>query len=97
MVNEKHEVTNARFTDDTKSTWEFVWENLQLLCLGLTIAGQILIGGSYVIGQGIWLVSNVICLTRDFVLRRPMADKVKNATLTAITLTLVINYFLGIF
>ena len=86
MVNEKHEVTNARFTDDIKSTWEFVWENLQLLCLGLTIAGQILIGGS-----------NVICLTRDFVLHRPMADKVKNAVLTAITLTLVINYFLGIF
>ena len=56
MTNEKHEVTNTRFADNAKSTWELVWENLQLLCLGLTIAGQIFIGGSYVIGQGIWLV-----------------------------------------
>lgn len=97
MTNNKHEVINTRFENEAPSISIFVWENLQLLCLGLTIAGQILIGGSYIIGQGIWLVSNVICLCRDFVLNRPAADKIKNAVLTAITATLVANYFLGVF
>jgi hypothetical protein len=97
MTNQNHEITNTRFTNETKNIVTLIWENLQLLCLGLTIAGQILIGGSYIIGQGIWLVANIICLCRDFALGRPAADKVKNATLTAITATLCANYFLGIF
>lgn len=97
MTDNNHTVTNTRFNDQGLTVYEFIWENLQLLCLGLTVAGQILIGGSYIIGQGIWLVSNIICLARDFALGRPMADKIKNAVLTAITATLVINWFLGIF
>lgn len=96
MINNKHEVINTRFENETPSISIFVWENLQLLCLGLTIAGQILIS-NYIVGQSIWLVSNIICLARDFALGRPAADKVKNATMLALTATLVANYFLGIF
>lgn len=96
MTNEKHEITNTRFANQEPDFATVVWENLQLFCLGLTIAGQILIS-NYIVGQSIWLVSNIICLARDFALGRPTADKVKNAALTAITATLVVNYFLGIF
>lgn len=97
MTNEKHEITNTRFANQEPDFATVVWENLQLFCLGLTIAGQIFIGGSYILGQGLWLIANIICLSRDFALGRPAADKIKNAVLTAITATLVTNYFLGVF
>lgn len=73
------------------------WNNLALFALGLTIVGQIVIGKSYLLAETIWLASNVITLTRDFVLKRPIADKIKSAVLTAITVGLIIAYFLGAF
>lgn len=69
-----------------------IWENVQLLCLALTIAGQVVIGPCYLAGQGLWLVSNVLAIIRNFVLVRPMADKVKDAAMTAITAGLMIAY-----
>lgn len=67
-------------------------ENLQLLGLALTIIGQVLVRFDLVlITQIIWLVANLIALGRDFYLYRPWADKVKNAALTALTLTLIIS------
>lgn len=70
------------------------WEGVALVCLGLTIAGQIIIGGWYLFGMGLWLVSNVLFLTRDFVLKRPKSDKVKDAALTAITAGLIVSALL---
>ena len=96
MTNNKHEIINTRFENEAPSISIFVWENLQLLCLGLTIAGQILIS-NYIVGQSIWLVSNIICLARDFALNRPAADKVKNATMLALTATLCVNWYFNIF
>ena len=72
-----------------------VWENLQLLNLAMTIAGQVLVGGNYLIGQGIWFVANVIALVRDFVLKRPVADKIKNTCMTALTAGLIAFYLIG--
>ena len=67
-------------------------ENLQLLGLALTIIGQVLVRFDLaLIAQSIWLAANVIALGRDFYLYRPVADKVKNAALTALTLGLVIS------
>ena len=67
-------------------------ENLQLLGLGLTIIGQILVRFDFILlTQVIWLIANLIALGRDFYLERPAADKIKNACLTALTAGLVIS------
>lgn len=92
-----NEITNVREMPykEKKPIKITVWENLQLVGLGMTILGQIIIGGSYLLGQGVWLAANVLALTRDFVLLRPAADKIKNACLTALTLGLVLLRVLG--
>lgn len=74
-----------------------VWENLQLVNLAGTILGQVLVGGLYFAAQSIWLACNVLALVRDFVLHRPIADKVKNASLCALTLALIILRIVGIY
>ena len=67
-------------------------ENLQLLGLGLTILGQVLVRFDLaLVAQSIWLGANVLALGRDFYLERPWADKIKNAALTALTAGLVIS------
>jgi len=81
----------------TKSMKVLVWENLQLLCLAGSVAGQCVIGASFLIGQIIWLVVNAVTLTRDFVLHRPPADKIKNSVLLGITAGLIIAYLLGFY
>lgn len=72
-----------------------IWENLALFCLALTIFGQVTIGASFILGQGVWFVANVITLTRDFILHRPAQDKIKNAALTAITAGIITAWLLG--
>lgn len=81
-----------------KTTKTKVWENMQLLGLSLTIVGQVTVGMWFLVGQGLWLIANLIAVVRNFVLHRPMADKVKDITLTAITTGLIVlNLFGGIF
>jgi len=80
-----------------KTIKTLVWENLQLLVLAGTVAGQCIIGASFLIGQGVWVVCNTIALVRDFVLRRPAADKIKNAVLLGITCGLIAAYLLGFY
>ena len=81
-----------------KTTKEKVWENIQLLGLSLTIIGQVTVGLWFLVGQGLWLAANLLAVVRNFILHRPMADKVKDITLTAITLGLIVlNLFGGMF
>lgn len=69
-----------------------VVENLQLLGLALTLIGQVLVRFDLALtAQLLWLAANTIALGRDFYLSRPLADKVKNSTLAALTLALVIS------
>lgn len=85
-------------TTQKKDMKTLIWENLQLLVLALTIIGQITVGIWFLVGQGIWFISNIITVVRDFVLKRPAADKIKNIALTAITAGLIIlNVFGGLF
>ena len=72
-----------------------VWENLQLLTLMGSICGQVTIGMSFLLGQSLFLAANIVALTRNFVLHRPVADKIKDASLTAITIGLIAAYLLG--
>ena len=80
-----------------KNTKQLIWENLQLAVLAGTIAGQCIVGASFLIGQVIWLICNSIALFRDFMLHRPPADKIKNAALTGITAGLIVTYLLGFY
>lgn len=94
-MRQVQEKTNARETASEKSTARKVWKNLQYLNLALTIAGQVVIGGSYLLGQGVWLVANCIAVIRDVVLKRPAADVVKDVAMTALTAGLMVFYLLG--
>ena len=96
-MRQPQEIKNVKYTTK-KDTTTFIWENLQLFCLGLTIFGQIVVGAWFLLGQGAWFVANLIAVIRDFVLHRPPADKIKNIVLTAITAGLIVlNVFGGIF
>ena len=91
-----NEIKNVRhLPQEQKSTARKVWENLQYLNLALTIGGQVIIGGSYLIGQGAWLIANLIAVARDVVLKRPAADLVKDVAMTALTAGLIVFYLLG--
>lgn len=90
------EIKNVREMPQDKSSWKLTfWENLQLFCLSLTILGQVTIGASFVFGQMVWLAANATALIRDFALRRPWADKIKNAALLGITAGIIIAYYMG--
>lgn len=60
------------------------------IAMAMTIIGQITVGHSFFIGQGLFLAANIIYLLRDFRLKRPVADKVKNSCFTAITLGIIV-------
>ena len=66
------------------------WEYVAYICLALTIIGQILTASDVLVAQTVWLVSNVLFVARDIALQRPTADKVKDVSMLAITLGLVV-------
>lgn len=74
-----------------------VWENLQYLNLALTIGGQALMGGFYLLAQSVWLIANIIAVARDFALKRPAADIVKDSAMLGLTAALVLLRVLGIY
>lgn len=85
--------------DDEKRIWsrygslaEWAWVQLQYAVLALTILGQVTVGASYLLGQGVWMVANVASLARDFVLKRPASDKVKDAAMCGITAGLIVAW-----
>lgn len=60
-------------------------ENAQYVALALTVAGQVTIGANYFVGQGCYLLANVIAVWRNVKLDRPKPDKVRDWALTGIT------------
>lgn len=61
-------------------------ENLQYAALALTVAGQVTIGANYFMGQGCYLLANVIAVYRNVKLDRPTPDKVRDWALTGLTM-----------
>lgn len=94
-MRQVQEISNVRETQERPSLWAQVWTQAQYLNLALTIAGQIVVGNSYLIGQGVWLVANCIAVIRDVVLKRPAADVVRDVAMTALTAGLIVFYLLG--
>lgn len=80
-----------------KSTREQRWENIALLCFALTVAGQGLVGGFYLVAQFVWLTANVVSLIRNIVLQRPKADKLRDAGLIGLTVTLIVLRVFGVY
>ena len=70
------------------------WNNIGYLVMALLLIGQITVGWLFMLGQGAYLVGNVLNVVRDFKLSRPAADKVKNVCFTAITIGLIVIYFI---
>lgn len=70
------------------------WNNIGYLVMALLLIGQITVGWLFMLGQGAYLVGNVLNVVRDFKLGRPAADKVKNVCFTAITIGLIVIYFI---
>lgn len=68
------------------------WNRALYFVLALTILGQMTIGLSYLVGQGMWLVANLITVWRDVALDRPRADKVKDVCMLCLTIGLVTIY-----
>ena len=68
------------------------WNRALYIVLALTILGQMFVGMDYLIGQGMWLIANIITVSRDFALDRPTSDKIKNVSMLALTIGLVTLY-----
>lgn len=94
-MRQVQEVTNVRETQERPSIWAQVWTQAQYLNLTLTIVGQILVGSTYLLGQMMWLIANLIAVARDVILRRPAADVVRDVAMTALTAGLIGFYLLG--
>lgn len=71
---------------------EKFWDNIGYVIMALLLVGQITVGWLFMVGQGAYLLGNIINVIRDFKLGRPRADKVKNICFTAITVGLIILY-----
>lgn len=66
------------------------WEWIGYINFVLCIVGQITVGYFYIFAQCLYLVANGIGVARQFILKRPIADKTKDITFFAITLALII-------
>ena len=68
------------------------WETIGYLTLALCIIGQITVGKWYLLAQSAYLIANICGVFRDFALRLPSANKVRDIAFTAITIGLIIIF-----
>lgn len=69
---------------------EIIWEIVGYIGLALCVFGQIAIGWVYLVAQCAYLLANISGVVRDFALKLPNANKVKDIVFTAITLALIV-------
>ena len=69
---------------------KFYEEYLGYSIMFMLIIAQCVVGEWFLLGQVIYLISNIANVVRDFALARPIADKVKNILFSAITLGLIL-------
>ena len=74
---------------------EKAFELLNYLVLMMLIVGQCTVGSNFLIGQSVYLGANLISVSRCFILKRPIADKVKDCSCLAITCGLLSIKLLG--
>ena len=92
------EIKNVRGVPEQKSDRKaWVWEQVSLLILGLTIIGQITVGAWFIFGQALWCAANITAVLRNIALKRPLADCVKDGVMLAITIGIIVCWALGIY
>lgn len=69
--------------------FQMVWKELNYLVLIALITAQCVVKADFLIGQFVYLFANVLAFVRCFILRRPVADKVKDGCMLGITVGLV--------
>lgn len=69
---------------------KFILENVLYISIALALVAQVVIGGNYLMGQGFFLIANSINIIRTFLMKRPLADKVKDSCFFGVTLGLII-------
>ena len=74
---------------------EKFFEFVGYIVLIALIVGQCTVGSNFMIGQSIYLFANFCAVIRTFILKRPMADKIKECTCMAITMGLIGIKLLG--
>ena len=67
-----------------------LFENVLYVVIVLLLAGQILVGKHYLLGQALYLAANAIAVTRSFALKRPIADKIKDSCFFGVTAGLIL-------
>lgn len=75
---------------------EKFWENSMYAVIVLLVIGQITVGWLFYVGQGAYLVGNIINVLRDFKMDRPKADKIKSLLFAAITIGLIMLRMLNV-
>lgn len=75
-----------------KKLWEnkIFWECIGYITLALCVFGQIAVGYWYMVAQLAYLISNIAAVVRDFALKLPPANKVRDIVFTAITIALIV-------
>lgn len=66
------------------------WESIGYITLALCVFGQIAVGYWYMIAQLAYLISNIAAVVRDFAIKLPPANKVRDIVFTAITVALIV-------
>lgn len=66
------------------------WEFIGYTTLLLAVFGQITVGKWYLLAQSAYMITNLLSIVRDYALRLPRANKVKDFTFAGITLALII-------
>ena len=69
-------------------------ENVLYGSVALCLIAQIVIGKNYILGQGLYLIANIIGVVRTFSMKRPIADKIKDTCFLAVTIGLIGLYLL---
>ena len=67
-----------------------IFTNLAYVALALCVVGNITVGWYFMLAQVVYFVANAINVARDYVLDRPVADKVRDIVFLAITTGLII-------
>ena len=66
------------------------WEIIGYITLALCVFGQIAVGQMYLIAQTAYLIANVASVIRDFALKLPPANIVRDICFTGISIALII-------
>ena len=75
-----------------KKVWnsQNFWEGIGYLTLLLCIFGQVTVGYWYLLAQGVYLTSNICSVVRDFAMKLPKSNIVKDIAFTGITAGLIV-------